>query len=60
MVNQESGQPGTGHHRSEEEIRAELFRIIDSLASARTESPADVRAKYDEAWKELESERTLH
>ncbi|HET8539738.1 MAG TPA: hypothetical protein VFL83_07685 [Anaeromyxobacter sp.] len=48
--------------RSKEELRAEMFRILDEIASARADRAAALNSRFQALWDELktEGERTVH
>jgi hypothetical protein len=46
-----------------EELRAEMYRILDELASGRSDRASTLQAKFDTLWKQIgagEDTRTVH
>jgi hypothetical protein len=47
--------------RTTEELRMQMFRILDELATARAERASALRAEFDALWKKMpEGEPTIH
>jgi hypothetical protein len=43
--------------RSTEELRAAMYRILDELASARSDRTTDLKKEFDELWKGISGGR---
>jgi hypothetical protein len=55
-------QTATPQERSTEELRAQMYRILDELCTARSEDAVALKKKFDALWKQTEAtqEPTLH
>lgn len=53
---------GTPGDRTSEELRIELFRLLDELVTARSDRAAALTAKFKTLWKQAcgEGEPTVH
>jgi hypothetical protein len=52
-------QQGTPmQERSSEELRAQMYRILDELCTARSEEAAALKARFDALWKQAGGEET--
>jgi hypothetical protein len=62
MTNQETSDVGVGTRRSAEEIRAEIYRMLDELGSTRSLNAGKLQQRFDELWKQLggDEAQTLH
>lgn len=61
MMNEETSSAGTTTpQRTTEEIREELYRMIDELGTARGLNAKKLQQRFDELWSQLGGERTLH
>ncbi len=63
MIAHETHEPAaTSQPTSVEEIRAELYRLLDDLATSRAESTPAVRARFTDLWNQIGrgAEETLH
>jgi hypothetical protein len=56
-------QESTPQRRSSEELRAEMYRILDELCTARSEEAANLKTRFEALWKQVGGEQeppTLH
>jgi hypothetical protein len=56
-------QEATPQARSTEELRAQMYRILDELCTARSDEAAQLKARFEALWKQVggeDSSRTVH
>jgi hypothetical protein len=55
-------QSQTSHGRSTEELRAQMYRILDELCTARSDEAAALKTKFEKLWNEVGAEGapTIH
>jgi hypothetical protein len=62
MAMQEIGHESSMKREGRDEIRTELFRIVDELTNARADQAPKLRARFDQLWADLGShgDATVH
>lgn len=55
-------QSQTPHGHSTEELRAQMYRILDELCTARSDEAAGLKTRFEKLWNEVGTEEapTVH